>query len=349
MTDNKANADVLVIASPTVQSPSTGWTNRGANRSWLLQLLERYSLILLVIASALFFAFYGKTSDTFFSAGNLRILLAGQAVLAIVALAALIPLVCERYDLSIGAIAGLASVASAEAMSAGTHPLVAMSLGIGIGLVVGAVNALLIVKFHINSIITTLGTSAIIAGIVSQKTSGLAIVSNIPPAIREFGSGVTLGIPNPVFVLIVAIVAVYYLLEQTPLGRHFYAMGSNEDAARLVGLPTNSLLAGTFVVSGTLSGMAGVLQVAYQGGADPGVGPSLTLPALAAAFLSAAVIKPGRYNALGTVVAVFFLAVLSSGLNLAGAPPYVSQYVNGGALLLGVGLAVFFGRRRALR
>jgi ribose transport system permease protein len=95
-----------------------------------------------------------------------------------------------------------------------------------------------------------------------------------------------------------------------------------------------------------ICGVAGVLQVARAGGADPAIADSLAMPALAAAFLSAAAIKPGRYNVGGVLVAVYLLAVLNSGLNLAGAPDYVSSFVNGAALIAGVGLAVRIGRNR---
>lgn len=335
-------------ASPerSVDAPGEPEVRRrpGANR--LLGWGERYALLLLLVAAAGFFTVYGPTADTFPTSGNIRILLAGQSVLAIIALAALIPLVCQQFDLSVGAIAGVSSVFTAAAFSSGTPMLLAILLGIGIGLLAGTINALLIVKVGINAVITTIGTAALMAGIVSQKTNGLAVVANIPDAVRDFGSGTTLGVPRSVYVLVLVALLVYYMLNQTPLGRYLYALGANEQAARLVGLRNDLLLGMTFVMSGTLAGAAGVLQVAYAGGADPKVGESFTLPALAAAFLSAAAIRPGRYNVGGVLVAIFFIAVLNSGLNLAGAAPYVSDYVNGAALLIGVGLAVFVGRRR---
>ena len=125
-------------------------------------------------------------------------------------------------------------------------------------------------------------------------------------------------------------------------------MGSNREAASLVGISILKVLFSSFVIAGLLAGMAGALQVARSGGGNPNVGEGLTLPALAAAFLSAASIKPGRYNVWGTLGAIFFLAILNNGLNLAGAPNYVSNYVNGTALIVGIGLAAILGRRRAM-
>lgn len=307
--------------------------------------LEAYAFLGLLIIAALFFSVYPESSDTFTSAANLRTLVASSAVVAIVALGALIPLVCYEFDLSVGAIAGLSAVFVASALAGGTPVLVAILLGIGLSLLVGLVNALLITRFGVNAVITTLGMSIILGGIMLQKTSGITVTGDIPLSFSQFGSTNWFGIPKVAYVLVVIAIAVYYLLEYTPYGRYLYAFGSNRDAARLVGIRTKLTLGMTFVISGALCGMAGILQVSRAGSADPRVGETFTLPALAAAFLSAAAIRPGRYNVGGTLVAIFFLAVLNSGLNLSGAPEYVTSYVNGAALIIGVGLSVRLGRR----
>lgn len=308
--------------------------------------LEAYAFLGLLVAAAAFFSLWPETSDTFTSPANLRTLVSSNSVIAIVALAALIPLVTYEFDLSVGAIAGLSSVFVASALAGGTAVPLAIALGIGIGLLVGGINALLITRVGVNAVIATLGVSIILAGVINQKTGGLSVTGNIPPSFSEFGSSNWLGIPKIAYILTAIAIAVYYLLGHTPYGRYLYAFGANREAARLVGIRTKLTLGLTFVISGALCGAAGVLQVARAGSADPKVGETFTLPALAAAFLSAAAIKPGRYNVAGTLVAIFFLAVLNNGLNLAGSPEYVSNYVNGAALIVGVGLAVRLGRRQ---
>lgn len=155
-----------------------------------------------------------------------------------------------------------------------------------------------------------------------------------------------MGVPKIGLLVAAIALAVHYLLEHTPYGRYLFALGGNPIAARLVGLRTRSLIASTFVVAGVLAGIAGILAVARSGGANPRLGDQLLLPAFAAAFLSAASIKPGRPNVGGLLVAVYFLAVINNGLNLAGAQSYVSSFVNGGALVVGVALATWLGRRR---
>jgi ribose transport system permease protein len=316
------------------------------SRKPLRHYLEAYAFLALLVAAAIFFSLWPQTGDTFTSAGNLRTLVASNSVVAIVALGALVPLVCYEFDLSVGAIAGLSSVFVAATLAAGTSVPLAIGLGIGLGVLVGAANALLITRVGVNAVITTLGVSIILAGVVAQKSGGLSVTGDIPLGFSEFGSSNWLGIPKIAYVLAAVAVALYYLLGHTPYGRYLYAFGSNREAARLLGLRTKLILGMTFVVSGALCGVAGVLQVARAGSADPKVGESFTLPALAAAFLSAATISPGRYNVVGTLVAIFFLAVLNNGLNLAGSPDYLSNYVNGAALIVGVGMAVRLGQRQ---
>lgn len=314
--------------------------------SRLVKYVEAYALLGLLFAVAIFFSVYSKTADTFPTTANIQALIGGQAVVGVVALAALIPLVTNEWDLSIGAVAGLTAVYAASAMASGTSLVLALLLALLIGTVIGLANALIVTRARVNAVITTLGMSVIVAGIVNQKTSGSAVTGDIPTSLTDFGSGNWLGIPRTAFALGAVALLVYYLLEHTPTGRYLYALGSNRKGARLVGLRTKLLLGSTFVAAGILSGAAGYLQVARAGSADPRVGETFTLPALAAAFLSAASVRPGRYNVGGTLVAIFFLATLNSGLNLAGAQPYVASYVNGAALIIGVGLAAYLGRKR---
>ncbi len=308
--------------------------------------LEATALPALLLVAVIFFAVWPRTGEIFTSPANLRILISSQVVVAIVALAALVPLICYEFDLSVGAVAGLSSMYCASALATGTPLLLAIGIALGVGLLVGIINALIITKLGVNSVITTLAVSFIIAGIVDQKTGGLAITGSLPRGFATFGSTTWFGVPKVGVVLVLVALVVYYVLAHTPYGRYLYAQGSNQEAARLSGIPTGLTLGLTFVAAAVIAAVAGILQVSVSGAAVPSVGPAFTLPALAAAFLSAAAIKPGTYNVGGTLVAIFFLAVLNNGLDLAGAPTYVANYVNGAALVLGVALSVRLGGKR---
>jgi ribose transport system permease protein len=328
-------------------SPTEGSTaNETSRASRVLPFLEAYALVGLLILVIIFFSTWSRTSAAFPTLANLQIVLTGQSVLAIVALGVLIPLVCSEWDLSVGASTALSAVTAAKLLSNGMSPVLALALGASVGIIVGVVNALLVTRLGTNAVITTLGTAALVAGVINQITNGATQVSNIPEFWTSFGAGKFFGIPNLFCVMIVLALATNYLLEHTPFGRRLFAIGSNRNAAHLVGIRLKWQISLAFILAGVLAGMAGILQIGNTAAADPRIGDSLMLQALAAAFLSAAAIKPGRYSVAGMLVALFLLAFINSGLTIAGAPPYVTQYVNGGALIIGVGLAVNLGRRR---
>ena len=134
---------------------------------------------------------------------------------------------------------------------------------------------------------------------------------------------------------------IWYVMENTPLGRRVYATGGNEAATRLAGVRTHLVITGAFVASGTVAAGVGVLLASRLGTGDPTSGPSFLLPAFSAVFLGATQFRAGRFNVWGTIVAVYVLAVGVKGLQLAGAPVWIPDLFNGGALLLAVGLANF--------
>ena len=345
MSELRAEPFDTADAPPTTTATAPRRRTGQRLRSLSTKYLEAYALVLLTIAIAIFFSVWSKTSGTFLTSANIQVLLGNQTVVAVVALGALVPLIANEWDLSVGAVAGLSAVSVAQLMSNGNPVFVALLGGLGIGVAVGLLNALITTCARVNAVITTLGMATIISGVVNQRTHGLAVVSNIPTSVTNFGTSTWLGLPRTVYAVAVIAVAIYYLFDHTPFGRYLYALGSNPSAATLVGIRVKVILVTCFVLAGLLSAAGGFLQVARSGGADPTIGPALTLPAFAAAFLSAASIKPGKFNVGGTIVALLFLAVLNSGLNLAGVPAYTNSYVNGAALIVGVALAAWLGRR----
>lgn len=320
---------------------------RPSSQRRLLPFLERYALLVLFGAVFLYFSFVGASSGTFDTQANLQTILSEKSVLAILALATTIPLVAGQLDLSLGANLGVSSIVTASAMSRfGIHPLLAAVIGIAVGAGIGLVNGLVVGKLGVNGFVATLGASTVIAGVVSWYTAGSPISSNISPALVGTGGGTLWSIPRALLWLLPVAALVWYLLAYTPFGRSLHAVGSNAQAARLVGLAVDRITMWSFVLAGGLAGLAGVLQVARSGTGNPQTGPGFVLPALAAAFLGATVFRPGRYNPAGTVLAVFFVAVTVSGLTLSGADPWVEQVVNGVALIAAVALSALLARRR---
>lgn len=313
--------------------------------STILDILERYGLVVLLVLVVIYFSL---TTDAFDTQANFRSIVGNNSVLAIAALAAIVPLVGGQFDLSVGSVLGITSIATAAALSRFDVPLpLAMLIGVGLGAFIGLLNGLLIARVGVNAFITTLGTATVLGGIVQWYTEGQSIVTGIPDSLTNLGSGTWLNLPRTLFFLVAFALLLWYILAYTPYGRYLHAVGSSPESARLTGLPVPRIVMLSFVLSGTLAGVAGVMQVARSGLANPQIGPNFVLPALAAAFLGATAIRPGRYNVPGTVLAVFFLAATVSGLTLAGVAPWVEPTFNGTALIVAVAMSTVIARRRA--
>lgn len=337
-------------AAPTPAAPGAPGAHRPTRQgpgALVVGLLQRYSLLALLLASIVLYSTWERTSSVFVSSGNAQNILGSQSVLAVLTMGLLLVMVSGHLDLSIGSTAGLASIAAAGAYADYGVPLiVGVFIGIGIGAIVGLVNGLVVTRFGIDSFIVTLGTASLILGLVNWYSEGSSIIQGIPQSVITFGGGNTFGLPNLVYVLIAVALAVYYLLEQTPYGRNLHAIGSNRAAARLVGIRVERDTCLAFVLSGGFAGVAGVLLLARSGAGNPQVGQSFTLTAIAAAFLGAASFKLGKLNVPGTLVAIFFLAVNITGLTFAGVALWISDVFTGLALVLAVAFAGFMSRPR---
>jgi ribose transport system permease protein len=331
----------MTAASASVERhPRVSWTSAA------LHTAERYALVLLLLAMVIFFSVYSKTSDVFLTEANIRNVVANESVSGIAALAALVPLVALRFDVTIGAILGGVSVLVAylcvnEGMALGP----AVGLGVAAGAVVGVVNGYVIAYVGANSFIITLGMATLVTGLVSLFSQNQTIVG-VPQALLDFGNGQWLGVPWPTWLLLVVAVLVAYLLRYTVTGRQLLQVGSNERSARLVGIDSKRLVFLAFVAAGTLAAVAGVLQLTRTGSGNPGSSSNLTLHALAACFLGATTIRPGQFNVPGTLVGVFFVAIAVNGLTLAGATDWVDPVFNGTAVIVAVALSTVLARRR---
>ena len=286
--------------------------------------------------------------DIFPTASMARTILRTESVGAILAIALIFPLVIGEFDVSIAAVLGLAAI-----LVTGLPSLQGLPLGLAIALAIlacgaiGLLNGLLIVKVGINALVTTLGISVIVTGIVYWYTHGGVIYQNIPRALPALAQQNLLGVPLPaIFLGFVALVA-WYILEQTPFGRYLYAVGGSKEAARLSGINVDGLIIFCYVAAAVLAGLAGILQAAQLGSGNPNIGPPFLLPAFAAAYLGATAFRVNTFNVPGTVVAVFTVAVGITGLQLLGFEFFIAPIFQGVSLILAV-IAVRYLRRERL-
>jgi ribose transport system permease protein len=301
------------------------------------------SISALYIFAALFVIFALWVPDTFLDRNTWKAMLDDQAITALVAIALVIPLSAGAFDLAIGAEVGMGSILAAWLLSKQGLPIgVSVLLTILAGGVIGLTSGLLVVGARIDSFIATLGMSSVLLALIAWVSGGQQIL-DLGAGYQKLGTHETLGITNPVYIMVGVSLVVWYVLERTPAGRRVYATGGNADAARLAGVRTSRVLVGALLACGLITAFAGVLVSSRLATGDPTVGPGYLLPAFAAAFLGSTQFRGGRYNVWGTVVAVYVLATGVKGLQLAGAPVCIPDLFNGVALLLAVGMARFQG------
>ncbi len=307
---------------------------------------ERTGLIFLLLLVIGLFCLLRPT--TFATYANFRSIATAQPVMAVAALALIVPLIGGRFDVSVGSILGLCAIATASAMSHFQLPLaLAIILGVGMGAVIGLINGVIVAYLGVNSIIGTLGVATILGGLVTGYTQGIPISSGLSPVLTDISIQSIFGVP--VLLVLMALIAagVWFALTQTPYGRNLAAVGANGESARLVGIRTKRVVMMSFVLSGVLAGIAGVLQIGSQGNAGPQlVGITFILPALAAAFLGATTWQPGKFSVQGTLIGIFFLGTTISGLSLIGIQPWITDVFNGSAVVVAIALSAQLRRRR---
>lgn len=273
---------------------------------------------------------------TYPTAANATAIMSNEAVGLMLAVGMLIPIVAGYFDLSVASVLTLSMITSVGMFQFFQVPIwVACAAGILTGTLVGLVNGFCVAWLRVNSMVATLATGSIALGVALWWTNGSIFAANVPVGFRAIGNRLW-GIPLPIVFAGLMCVVIWWLLEKTPTGRYLYAMGDSPDAARLAGLPTHHLTVWSFIASGTVAGFAGVVEAAILGSGNPQVGSGFLLPAFAAVFLGAAIFTIGRYNVIGTVVAVLVLAALVAGLQQFGLPFYIESLLKGLVLLAAV-------------
>jgi ribose transport system permease protein len=284
--------------------------------------------------------------DRFPQYATVKQVLNANAMTALAALSITIPLTTRTFDLSFAFTMTMAGVTTAHFVAVGSPLLIAFGAGMGVALLIGLVNAVVVVVMGIDSFIATLATGSLIQALITMATGDTPIQSlNLAGPFAKIGQTEFLGLTLPVYYALIVALAIWYLLEHTATGRRLYATGFNPDAARLAGVKVDRLRFMSLVVSGGLSGFAGIVLASTLQSGSPTAGDPYLLPAFAAAFLGATQLKHGRFNAWGTIIAVLLLGTGTTGLALANAPQWAANMFIGVVLI--ASLAVTGIQRRA--
>jgi ribose transport system permease protein len=299
---------------------------------------ERFSGVYLW---ALFVVVFGLWSPhEFLTLSTAHLIASQQAVNGMIAIGLMIAMVCGEFDLSVGGNANLTGVLAGLCQTSQHWPVLpSIVVAVAIGFGIGAVNGFIVVKLRVSSFIATLAMGSVLAALLTITTN-----SQLPPTpTSSLWTTITqtqvLGFQSVVLYVIVLAIIVWWFLGSTPIGRRMYATGSNVEAARLSGIRTDRLSWMSLVVSGGISGIAGVLFVSLSG-PSTSFGQTLLLPAFAAVFLGATQIQVSRFNVWGTLVAIIALATGAQGLQLVSGAQWLSDMFNGVALVGAVALAV---------
>ena len=297
--------------------------------------LERFGLVIVWIAVILLFG--AMRPDTFLTWSNFSTIFGSQAVLVIVTLGLVVPLTAGDFDLSIAQVLTFVSMVTAILSAKLGVPLwVIIPTVLLLGAAVGAINGALTLYFRVHSLIVTLGVGTFLHGITlwisdSQTIGGVARALMQWSIIERF-----LGIPIAFYYAIGLAAVMWYVLSYTAFGQQLLFTGRGREVGRLSGIAVGRVRLLSFVASGVMGAIAGLIYTGTTGSANPSSGTTLLLPAFAAAFLGATCITPGRFNPWGSVVAVYFLVTGINGLSVLGFRTFVQDLFYGGALVVAV-------------
>ena len=287
------------------------------------------SLILLIV-------FFGIASENFFSVITLTTILNQLPALTVVTVGMTFVLIVAGIDLSVGSVLGFsAAVVGVAAIGWGMPLPIACLLGVGAGIICGAVNGILVSYFSLPSFIVTLGMLEMARGLAYVTTDSQTVY--IGAEIQSIALPLPgIGVSAALIFSLLLVVAAHFLLTRTVFGRYITAIGTNQKAARMSGIDTRPYLLGVLAVSGGLAGLGGVFNAAYLGSADPNAGIGLELSAIAAAVIGGTSLMGGRGSIIGAFAGVLIISVLQNGLAQIGVSEPTKRLITGAVIIIAV-------------
>jgi ribose transport system permease protein len=310
------------VAAAAATSPRRFGLNVGLRDAGTL-----FGLLAIVIVFAIL-------SPNFLTKANLLNVLQQSSINACVALGMTLVIITGGIDLSVGPTAAIAAVAAAVLMAAGAPIVVAIPAALLFGIAAGVVNGVLVAYGGLQPFIVTLGTLSLYRATALIYTGGNPIFG-IPPAFRAlFNTSLLFGIPNPVVIIAVLALVVWVVLNKTPLGEYFLAVGGNEEASHIAGVPVAMTKIASYGISGCLAAVAGLVLVGRLGAADPTLGNLWELDAIAAAAIGGASLMGGKGSIVGTLLGAVILGSLRNGLTLLNVQAFYQLFATGLIILV---------------
>lgn len=276
-------------------------------------------------------------NPSFLSVNNLLNVLRQVSISALIAFGMTFVILTGGIDLSVGSTLALTGATAASLLASGTDPIIAMGAALILGLLLGAVNGVIITKGKVAPFIATLATMTIYRGLTLVYTEGRPVSGlGDSVAFQMFGKGYFFGIPVPVITMIITFVVLYFILHKTTFGRRVYAVGGNEEASKLSGISPDRVKIAVYAITGLLAAMSALILTSRLNSAQPTAGESYELDAIAAVVLGGTSLTGGKGWIFGTLVGALIIGVLNNGMNLIGVSSFFQQVVKGVVILLAV-------------
>ena len=297
-------------------------------------IIRRYGILIGLIGLITAFSIL---SERFFTISNMFIVMRQTSIIAFLAVGMSFVILGAGIDLSVGSVLAFSGAVGAGVMQNG-GVFLGILAGLAVGAGLGAFNGIVITKLKIPSFIATLAMMAIARGGTLVYTEGTPI-TGLPSSFAFLGRGYIGNIPFPIILMFIVFVLAYIILKLTRFGRYVYATGGNINAARASGIKVNNVIFSTFVISGFLSGLSGMVLISRLNSAQPNAGMGYELDAIAAVVLGGTNLFGGEGELWGTLVGAFIMGILSNGLNMLNVSSFYQQLVKGIVILIAVAVA----------
>lgn len=300
------------------------------SKEMLAKLGPLFGLLLLIIIVSIL-------NPSFLSITNIFNVLRQVSISAIIAFGMTFVILTGGIDLSVGSTLALTGAIAASLLAGGMDPILTMGIALILGLILGAVNGVIITKGKVAPFIATLATMTIYRGLTLVFTEGRPISGLGDHYVFQlFGKGYFLGFPIPVVTMVIAFFILYFILQKTTFGRRVYAVGGNEEAAKLSGINTDRVKIAVYAITGFLAALSALILTSRLNSAQPTAGESYELDAIAAVVLGGTSLNGGKGWIFGTLIGALIIGVLNNGMNLIGVSSFWQQVVKGIVILLAV-------------
>ena len=315
-----------------MSKPNETGSKKLFSKEWLIEQKSLIALIFLIVVVSFL-------NPNFFTVDNILNILRQTSVNAIIAVGMTLVILTAGIDLSVGSVLALCGAFAASLIALEVPVLVAVPTALFAGAALGAISGIIIAKGKVQAFIATLVTMTLLRGVTMVYTDGRPIstgFTDTADAFAWFGTGYALGIPVPVWLMVIVFAAAWYLLNHTRFGRYVYALGGNESATRLSGINVDRVKIGVYAICGLLSALAGIIITSRLSSAQPTAGMGYELDAIAAVVLGGTSLMGGKGRIMGTLIGALIIGFLNNALNLLDVSSYYQMIAKAVVILLAV-------------